>query len=220
MAEDPVRKRTRRGFKRIERQRRKALAARTARKTAQAQRPPAQTPRERPGPGFPDLPPPPMWPDDRGSGGPRRSGVAVSGDVRRAGMSVFSEAEIAYLQSNTMGRLATIGPDGMPHLVPLTYRFNADEDAIDIGGVDFGTSKKWRDMLQNPQVAFLVDDASPAGAHALEVRGEAEAHFSGGELINPRFPSFQPEFVRIRPRRIVSWGIETEGFFPYARTVR
>jgi pyridoxamine 5'-phosphate oxidase family protein len=135
-------------------------------------------------------------------------------------MSAFSEAEIAYLQSNTMGRLATIGPDGMPHLVPLTYRFNADEDAIDIGGVDFRTSKKWRDMLQNPQVAFLVDDASPAGAHALEIPGEAEPHLSGGELINPRFPSFQPEFVRIRPRRIVSWGIETEGFFPYARTVR
>jgi pyridoxamine 5'-phosphate oxidase family protein len=134
-------------------------------------------------------------------------------------MSVFSEAEIAYLQSNTMGRLATIGPDGMPHLVPLTYRFNADEDAIDIGGVDFDTSKKWRDMLQNPQVAFLVDDASPAGAHALEIRGEAEPHLTGGELINRRFPSFKPEFVRIRPRRIVSWGIETEGFLPYARTV-
>jgi hypothetical protein len=33
-------------------------------------------------------------------------------------MSAFSEAEIAYLQSNTMGRLATIGPDGVPHLVP------------------------------------------------------------------------------------------------------
>jgi Pyridoxamine 5'-phosphate oxidase len=48
-------------------------------------------------------------------------------------MSVFTEAEIGYLESNTMGRLATIGADGGPHLVPLTYRFNADEDAIDIG---------------------------------------------------------------------------------------
>jgi hypothetical protein len=65
MAEDPVRKRTRRGAKRIERQRRKALAAHTPSKTAQAQRPPAQTPREQHRPGFPDLPPPPpMWPDD------------------------------------------------------------------------------------------------------------------------------------------------------------
>ena len=76
-------------------------------------------------------------------------------------MSMFSEAEIAYLQSNSMGRLATIGTDGRPHLVPLTYRFNADEDAIDIGGVDFPNTKKWRDILHNPHVAFLVDDASP-----------------------------------------------------------
>jgi pyridoxamine 5'-phosphate oxidase family protein len=87
-------------------------------------------------------------------------------------------------------------------------------------GLDFGNSKKWRDMLQNPHVAFLVDDASPTGAHAIEIRDNAEPHRSGGELINPRFPNFQPEFVRIRPHRIVSWGIETNGFLPHARTVR
>jgi pyridoxamine 5'-phosphate oxidase family protein len=134
-------------------------------------------------------------------------------------MSVFSEAEIAYLQNKTMGRLATIGADGRPHLVPLTYRFNADEDAVDIGGVDFANSKKWRDMLRNPHVAFLVDDASAEGAHAIEIRGNAEPHFIGGELINPRFPTFKPEFVRVRPQRIVSWGLETQGFVPYARNV-
>jgi pyridoxamine 5'-phosphate oxidase family protein len=134
-------------------------------------------------------------------------------------MSVFTEAEIAYLQSKTMGRLATIGADGRPHLVPITFRFNTDEDTIDIGGIDFGTSKKWRDVLQNSHVAFLVDDASPNGAHAIEIRGDAEPHFSGGELINPRFPNFKPEFVRIRPHRIISWGLESEGFAPHARNV-
>jgi pyridoxamine 5'-phosphate oxidase family protein len=134
-------------------------------------------------------------------------------------MSVFTEAEISYLQSKTMGRLATIGADGRPHLVPLTYLFNAAEDAIDIGGIDFGDSKKWRDMLQNPRVVLLVDDASPEGAHAIEIRGDAEPHSKGGELINPRFPNFKPEFVRVRPHRIVSWGLESEGFRPYARTV-
>ncbi len=67
-------------------------------------------------------------------------------------------------------------------------------------------------MLQNPRVAFLVDDASPDGAHAIEIRGDAEPHFRGGESINPRFPNFKPEFVRVRPHRIVSWGLETPGF--------
>ena len=79
------------------------------------------------------------------------------------------------------------------------------EGAIDIGGIDFGNTKKWRDMRQNPHFALLVDDASPAGPHAVEIRGAAEPHFIGGELINPPFPNFQPEFVRVRPHRIVSW---------------
>jgi hypothetical protein len=60
MADDPVRRRSRRAAKRIERQRRKALDART--RKAETLRPPAQTPRER-RPGHPDLPPP-TWPDD------------------------------------------------------------------------------------------------------------------------------------------------------------
>jgi pyridoxamine 5'-phosphate oxidase family protein len=134
-------------------------------------------------------------------------------------MSIFTEAEIAYLQSKTMCRLATIGADGRPHLIPLTYRFNAEEDAIDIGGVDFGNTKKWRDMLHNPHVAVLVDDAAPGRADAVEIRGDAEPHLTGGELINPRFPNFKPEFVRVRPHRIISWGLDSEGFSPHARNV-
>jgi pyridoxamine 5'-phosphate oxidase family protein len=135
-------------------------------------------------------------------------------------MSVFTPAELDYLQSHSMGRLGTVGPDGRPHLVPLTYHFNVEEDAIDLGGIDFANTKKWRDVQQNPLVVFLVDDASPTGAHAVEVRGEAELHDTGGESINPRFPNFKPEFIRLRPYRIVSWGLGSEGFAPTARTVR
>jgi pyridoxamine 5'-phosphate oxidase family protein len=134
-------------------------------------------------------------------------------------MSVFSEAELAYLQRVTMGRLATVGPDGRPHVVPMTFRYNAEEDAIDLGGVDFANTKKWRDAQANSKATFLVDDASPEGAHAIEIRGDAELHESGGEAINPRFPSFVPQFIRLRPYRIVSWGLESEGFHPVARTV-
>lgn len=63
MADDPVRKRSRRAAKRIERQRRKAVAARTRKAAETGRRPPAQTARVQRGPGFPDLPPP-SWPDD------------------------------------------------------------------------------------------------------------------------------------------------------------
>ena len=126
-------------------------------------------------------------------------------------MSAFTDSEIEYLRSQGMARLATVGPDGQPHVVPLTYNFNADEDAIDVGGVDFGNTKKWRDARRNPRVTFLLDDVlrDPRRARAIEVRGLAEAIAGGGGTINPRFPNFAEEFLRLRPTRIVSWGLES-----------
>ena len=124
-------------------------------------------------------------------------------------MSAFTPSEIEYLTSQGLARLATVGPDGQPHVVPVTFIFNAEEDAIDVGGVDFGATKKWRDARQNPRVTFLLDDVrpDPRRARAIEVRGRAEALASGGGTINPRFPNFAEEFLRIRPTRILSWGL-------------
>ena len=128
-------------------------------------------------------------------------------------MSAFTPTEIEYLTSQGLARLATVGPDGQPHVVPVTFIFNADEDAIDVGGVDFSNTKKWRDARRNPRVTLLLDDVlrDPRRARAIEVRGLAEALTSGGSAINPRFPNFAEEFLRIRPTRIVSWGLEEGG---------
>jgi pyridoxamine 5'-phosphate oxidase family protein len=128
-------------------------------------------------------------------------------------LSVFTPAEIEYLRGQTLGRLATVGSDGQPHVIPLTYWYNADEDTIDLGGINFGEGKKWRDAERNPRVTFLVDDVirQPRLARALEIRGNAELHGTGGDRINPRFPNFADQFIRIRPTRIVSWGVEQSG---------
>jgi pyridoxamine 5'-phosphate oxidase family protein len=138
-------------------------------------------------------------------------------------MSVFTDGELDYLRTGRLGRIATVGPDGQPHVVPVTFHYNADEDAIDVGGVSFGETKKWRDARRNPRVTFLLDESWGSGAKAIEVRGTAEAHETGGDKIHPRFQNFTPQFLRIRPHRIVSWGIDgTEtgaGFTPYARDV-
>jgi pyridoxamine 5'-phosphate oxidase family protein len=125
-------------------------------------------------------------------------------------MSGFTSAEIEYLRGQTLGRVATVGSDGQPHVTPVTYFFNADEDSIDVGGMFFGGTKKWRDLKANQRVTLLVDDVipSPRQARAIEIRGRAELHETGGEKANPRFPNFAREFVRIRPTRIVAWGIE------------
>ena len=122
-------------------------------------------------------------------------------------MSVFTDEEIEYLKSQLLGRLATGGPDGQPHVVPVGFRYNAELDTIDIGGHDFARRKKYQDVQRNPRVAFLVDDlasVNPWRVRGIEVRGEAEVLRSGGEALGP---GFAPEMFSIRPRRIVSWGI-------------
>jgi pyridoxamine 5'-phosphate oxidase family protein len=134
-------------------------------------------------------------------------------------MSVFTDEELEYLKSQLLGRLVTVNPDGQPHVVPLSFRYNAELDTIDIGGQDFARRKKYQDVQRNPRVvAFLVDDlasVNPWRPHGIEVRDEAEVLTSGGEALGP---GFAPEMFRIRPRRIVSWGI-MENIVPAGRSV-
>jgi pyridoxamine 5'-phosphate oxidase family protein len=82
-------------------------------------------------------------------------------------MSVFSDAELAYLAKGKLGRLATIDGAGMPHVVPLGWCYNPELDTIDIGGRDFARTRKFRNAQHNPNVALVVDDVLPSG-HQLE----------------------------------------------------
>jgi pyridoxamine 5'-phosphate oxidase family protein len=123
-------------------------------------------------------------------------------------MSAFTPAEIAYLQSQRLGRLATVGPDGQPHVVPVSFRYNPDEDTIDVGGHGFAQRKKWRDAQRNPRMAIVFDDLAsvePWRPRMMEVRGQADVLASGGEAIGN---GFDPQMFRIHPTRIVSIGLE------------
>jgi PPOX class F420-dependent enzyme/OxyR family protein len=78
---------------------------------------------------------------------------------RRLLVSVFTDEEREYLASGVpLGRLATVGSDGTPQVVPTGFRYNPDTDTIDVGGHDFATRKKYRDVLRHPKVAFVIDD--------------------------------------------------------------
>ena len=136
-------------------------------------------------------------------------------------MSVFTEAELAYLAGQVLGRLATVGGTGGPHVVPVGFRHNPDLDTIDIGGHGIARTKKYRDVAANGRVAFVVDDLAsidPWRARGIEVRGEAVALPVGGQDVGP---GFDQEVIRITPRRIVSWGVDDADFFrSNGRTVR
>jgi pyridoxamine 5'-phosphate oxidase family protein len=114
-------------------------------------------------------------------------------------MAAFSELELGYLRGDRrLGRLATVGKDGTPHVVPVGWKYNEQHDSIEISGHDFARTKKYRDVRRTGRAAFVVDDLAstvPWRPRGIEVRGRAEA--LGGE--RPR--------IRIHPERVVSWGL-------------
>jgi len=123
-------------------------------------------------------------------------------------VSNFTPKELEYLQSQWLGRLATVGADGTPHIVPLAYRYNPTLDTLDITGYRMRDSKKWRDIQRSGQVAFLVDDVlTNQEARGIEVRGTAVT-------IEGETP-----LIRITARRIIGWGLDTGTYERNSRSV-
>jgi pyridoxamine 5'-phosphate oxidase family protein len=134
-------------------------------------------------------------------------------------MSSFTPQEIAYLESQLLGRLATVGADGNPHVVPVGFRYNPDLDTIDIGGHGIARSKKYRDVARSGRAAFVVDDlvsTDPWTPRMLAVRGRAEVLPSGGQKIQPFFAL---ELIRITPTWIGSFGINAGGIALDSRNI-
>jgi pyridoxamine 5'-phosphate oxidase family protein len=118
-------------------------------------------------------------------------------------MSAFGQSELAYLGSEPgLGRVATVGKDGTPHVAPVGWTYNAETDTIDIGGRNFAQSKKYRDVARTQRAAIVIDDLTsvdPWRPRGVEIRGRAEA------LEEPS------AMIRIHPDRVISWGLDPEG---------
>jgi PPOX class F420-dependent enzyme/OxyR family protein len=133
---------------------------------------------------------------------------------------MFTEKELHFLRSQRLGRLATVGADGRPHNVPVGVHYNAELAVFDIVGLDLGKSRKYRDVLGNPLVSFVVDDVAetdPWTPRGIEIRGRAVALTEGGRKYGDLVAE---EIIRIVPDRLISWGIERNwSAGPFARNV-
>ena len=92
----------------------------------------------------------------------------------------FTEAEIGYLASQPLGRLATIQPDGSPQVKPVGFGYNPRLGTIDITGYNLASSQKFRNVQRNGHAALVVDDiastASMAGALPGDPRHRRSHH--------------------------------------------
>ncbi|MBE3010765.1 PPOX class F420-dependent oxidoreductase [Microbispora sp. NEAU-D428] len=120
---------------------------------------------------------------------------------------IFTEREIEYLDGQRIGRLATLHPNGTLQVSPVGFRYNPELRTIDIGGRDMAASRKFRNVLANGKVAFVVDDVpsvDPWQVRCLEIRGHGEAL---AEPADSNAPLSGP-IIRVHPQRIISFGVD------------
>jgi pyridoxamine 5'-phosphate oxidase family protein len=99
---------------------------------------------------------------------------------------VFSDAELEFLRSQRIGRFATVGPSGWPHVAPVMYAVD-DDGALefDVDGV------KLRNLEAEPRAAIVVDAMGPK--RGVAIQGHARV--------------IAPSRARLDPVRKFSWGL-------------
>ncbi|MFC9894562.1 PPOX class F420-dependent oxidoreductase [Nocardia sp. NPDC127579] len=116
----------------------------------------------------------------------------------------FTDAEIGYLRSQPLARLATRATDGQPDVVPVAFEF--DDAAIWVGGgATVASTRKARNIIAgNAEVALVVDDLvslDPFVARGIRIYGHAEPPVERTGLVGPG------HYLRITPVRSWSWNL-------------
>jgi pyridoxamine 5'-phosphate oxidase family protein len=120
--------------------------------------------------------------------------------VKEQRMSVFTDLEVAYLQSQRLSRLATASASGEPEVSAVG--FGLEGDAIVSGGIDLTKTIRFRNLKENPRATIVIDDLAstdPWTPRGVKVRGAATIEEHDGSLR-----------IRIVPEVIWSWGINPD----------
>jgi pyridoxamine 5'-phosphate oxidase family protein len=115
-------------------------------------------------------------------------------------MDVFTKAEVEYLGSQRLARLATASATGQPDVSAVG--FGLEGDAIVSGGIDITRTVRYRHLRDNPRATIVIDDLAsvdPWRPRGVKVRGSATVEERDGGLR-----------IRIEPEVIWSWGINQE----------
>src|SRR2546429_9030139 len=100
--------------------------------------------------------------------------------------TAFTDAELEFLRSQRIGRFATVGPSGWPHVVPVMYTMNDD------GSLDFDVDGvKLRNLNAEPRAAMVVDGMGPKRGVAIQGRVDLIA----------------ADRARLKPVRKFTWGL-------------
>lgn len=120
----------------------------------------------------------------------------------------FTAEEIAYLRSQPLARLATVGPGGQPDVVPVAYEFDGERFWVGGPGESERATRKVRNICAgNDLVALVVDDLvsfDPFVARCIRVYGRAQGPEERVGMVGPGL------YIGITPSVSWSWNMAAE----------
>ncbi|MQA08089.1 MAG: PPOX class F420-dependent oxidoreductase [Pseudonocardiaceae bacterium] len=120
----------------------------------------------------------------------------------------FTDDEIAYLRSQPLARVATLGEGGQPDVVPLAFEFDGTFFWVGGPGSTVTNTRKFRNVRAgNHDVALVIDDMvslDPFIARGIRIYGRAEQPFERVGMVGPGY------YIRITPTSSWSWNMAGE----------
>ncbi len=114
----------------------------------------------------------------------------------------FTEGEVDYIRSQPLARIGTASKKGNPDVAAVGFDF--DGEYFYISGRILEMTRKYRNILENPKVSFVIDDLAtvrPWRPRGIKVRGVADIVDHNGYM-GPG------KYIRIKPTFKKGWGIE------------
>jgi coenzyme F420-0:L-glutamate ligase/coenzyme F420-1:gamma-L-glutamate ligase len=140
-------------------------------------------------------------------------------------MPSFTAEQLAFLEKQRVGRLASANFNAAPHVVPVCYACDGQRLYIALDSkpkrVAPARLRRVRNILENPQVALVIDRYSEDWETLayLLIEGSATllpssdpGHSRAIGLLRGRYPQYQAmpieqqPVIAIEPTKIVGWG--------------
>lgn len=132
----------------------------------------------------------------------------------------FTAEEVDYLRSQPVARLATLGENEQPDVVPVACEFDGTAFWVGGGATVLRTRKVRNVVAGRRRVAFVFDDVpsmDPFTARGLRVYGVAEDPVEREGIVGPGW------YVRLVPTESWSWNLAGEPagdeWYPVRHTV-
>ena len=136
---------------------------------------------------------------------------------------IISDNANTYISSHRVARLSTSDSNGQPHVIPICYGFDGQHiyTALDFKSkrVEFRKLKRVTNILDNPQVAVVIDDFSEdwSDLSYVLIIGQGEILDNGlkrdaaEKLLRAKYYQYSQSLtsgcpiLKITPSKIIEW---------------